>query len=162
MTTRLKPPEASGAWVAADERDPGLRVRIRVYGDIVVISLRGPLDVYTVPTLVGHLTPHRPQTRVTVVDLTHVTFIDSSGFGALAKLAFSADGTAGPLLGVICPQPHLRRAFDIVAVGPRLMVGRDTDDLNAMLGPEHRLSPAVRRDLRQPPRQPRLQPAPMR
>jgi anti-anti-sigma factor len=155
MTTQLKPPVPSGtSWVAADDRDTGLHVSIRVYGEIVVISLRGPLDVYTVPTLAGHLTPHRPQTRVTVVNLTQVTLIDSSGFGVIAKLGYSADGTTGPLLGVICPQPHLRRAFDIVALGPRLIVGQDADDLKAMLGPGHRLSPAALRDLRQPPRQP--------
>ncbi len=50
-----------------------------------VVTLRGELDLYTGPPVrrtLAHLAEHHPHARV-VIDMTELTFLDSSGLGVL-------------------------------------------------------------------------------
>lgn len=61
-----------------------LRVRTAVHGDRVVVSVGGEIDVYTANSLREALTRViGPGRADLIVDLTEVTFMDSTGLGVL-------------------------------------------------------------------------------
>ena len=88
-----------------------MHLTTRFEGSVVVIALDGELDLTSAPTLRevlielftgGH---HR-----LVVDMTDVTFVDSTGLGVLVgglKRATVQDGT----LQVVCTEPDVVRIF---------------------------------------------------
>jgi len=83
-------------------------------GEVPVVALRGELDFDEAPTfervLEELLTEGR---RDVVVDLSDLTFIDSSGISVLVGAARAAAVEHGTLV-VAAPRPHVQRVFDIV------------------------------------------------
>lgn len=65
-----------------------------------VVTLTGQLDIYTAPRLRERVSRHAA-TRETIVDVTGVDFVDSSGLGALISLAMRAREN-GRRLGFVC------------------------------------------------------------
>jgi len=90
-------------------------VAVRHEDDAVSVSPAGDLDVYTSPRLLSCIDEllAEGRTRITV-DLQAVTFIDSSGLGALVK----AHRRAGPSaeVTVVRPRPHIHRAMEISGI----------------------------------------------
>jgi anti-anti-sigma factor len=82
--------------------------------DVRVVALRGELDFDGAPSFVRVLAElHADGERAVVVDLSELTFIDSSGISVLVAAARTAAADQGTLV-VIAPTPHVQRVFDIV------------------------------------------------
>jgi len=110
-----------GLTVTADERD-----------DLVLVTLGGELDIYTVPTFRHDLERFDPAEVQVVVDLTDVTLLDSSGLGALVSLLNRARGSSRSL-GLVCPHRHLRRVFEITGLRRAFVFGDDLEAVRAGL-----------------------------
>ena len=81
---------------------------------LFVVSLTGEMDIASAPELSRRLDLLAGAgSRHIVVDLSKLTFIDSSGINALvvAAKAIQADGG---LITLVAPTPHTKRVFEIV------------------------------------------------
>jgi anti-sigma B factor antagonist len=107
--------------VTAEERD-----------DLVLVTLGGELDIYTVPTFRHDVERFDPAEVQLVVDLSDVTLIDSSGLGALVSLLNRARG-ASRSLGLVCPHRHLRRVFEITGLRRAFVFGDDIESVRSSL-----------------------------
>jgi anti-anti-sigma factor len=74
-----------------------------------VLKVRGELDAVTAPQLSAELDA-RNSSRGLVIDLSELTFVDSSGIHVLAD-ACAEHGTR-----VVCPNGIIRRVLDIVSL----------------------------------------------
>ena len=99
--------------VTEERAEPGNRV----------IALRGELDVATVGSLRGVLGPavDDPDTRLVVVDLTEVTFIDSTGLMTLLNALRRLVRRGGRLV-LACSNPTVLRLFAITGTDTTLHV----------------------------------------
>ncbi|MEA2296055.1 MAG: anti-sigma factor antagonist [Solirubrobacteraceae bacterium] len=97
----------------ADEHDFHLGVE-PLNDHATVVSVGGELDLSTVPALRGALVGalDRGITRL-VIDLTHVTFVDSVGVGAILHTKRRL-GAGGVLAVVLAPSTYARVIFDVV------------------------------------------------
>jgi anti-sigma B factor antagonist len=84
-----------------------------VGSDEVVLTLHGDVDLYTAPDLKAELIRliEGGTTRI-VVDLTSATFIDSTTLGVLLG-ALKRLRPAGGELAIVCPDPNIRKIFQI-------------------------------------------------
>ena len=83
-------------------------------GDVKVVALRGELDFDEAPRLARALDELRADGECDlVVDLSELTFIDSSGISVLVGAAKAAAAEGGTVV-LVAPTPHVRRVFDIV------------------------------------------------
>ncbi len=110
----------------------GLSVSTKPSDDLVVLSLDGELDIYTVGGFRQESDKIDPGATQVVVDLTDVSLLDSSGLGALVSLLNRARAADG-LLGIICPQRHLRRVFEITGLRRAFVFGDDLDGVRTAL-----------------------------
>ncbi|MEW6582880.1 MAG: STAS domain-containing protein [Actinomycetota bacterium] len=104
-----------GLTVTAEDRD-----------GLVLVTLTGELDIYTVPTFRQDLERFDPAEVQVVVDLSDVTLLDSSGLGALVSLLNRARGSSRSL-GLVCPHRHLRRVFEITGLRRAFVFGDDIE-----------------------------------
>ncbi|WP_431917591.1 STAS domain-containing protein [Micromonospora wenchangensis] len=95
----------------------------------VVLAPVGDLDIATVPGLQRDLDEAlcHPGLLEVVVDLTAVTFLDSTGVAALLRGAAEAVGR-GATLRLVDPQPVVSRVLRITAVGRLLGLPDDHGD----------------------------------
>ena len=91
---------------------------------MVVVTLAGEFDVYTVAAFRTELERVGQIDRSVIVDLTEVTLLDSSGIGALVSLLNQARHDGGNV-GVICPNQPLRRVFEITGLRTAFVFGDD-------------------------------------
>jgi anti-sigma B factor antagonist len=110
-----------GLTVTPDERE-----------DLVLVTLDGELDIYTVPGFRQDLERFDPAEVRLVIDLSDVTLLDSSGLGALVSLLNRARAGHGRL-GLICPHRHLRRVFEITGLRRAFTFGDDLDAVRSAL-----------------------------
>src|SRR3979409_2393089 len=68
----------------------------------VLVTVTGELDIATAPQLREALTARPAEGGLIVVDLTPVTFMDSTGLEAIVRLHTALAG-AGGRLAVVCP-----------------------------------------------------------
>jgi len=81
-----------------------------------VVTVHGEIDVHTGPELRDHLLSAFTQGEDTlVVDLSQVTFLDSSGLGVLVSAHKRARATAGELRIAAC-RPPVATIFQITAL----------------------------------------------
>jgi anti-sigma B factor antagonist len=91
-------------------------VRIeRVGGQASVVSLAGELDLSTIPQVEKELFEQLRSKDGVVVDLTDVSFIDSSGIALLIQ-AFRAGDDVGPMNTVITEGSQVERVFRIAGI----------------------------------------------
>jgi anti-anti-sigma factor len=90
-----------------------------------VVSLTGELDLSTIPNLEPRLVEELRNSTGVVVDLTRLSFIDSSGIGLLIKAHRAADG--GRMHTVVAPGSQVERVFQLAGIDRALPVfaGRD-------------------------------------
>jgi anti-sigma B factor antagonist len=119
------------------ERDL-LRVEIEQSGNgLSIVALAGELDLSTSPRLEGRLLEELHQYESVVVDLTRLTFIDSTGIGLLIKAHQTADGCA-KLHTVVSEGSQVERVFELAGLGSCLPIFLDRDQAVAALGPRTR------------------------
>jgi anti-sigma B factor antagonist len=87
-------------------------IRTASEGDAFVVAPTGEIDLATAPELAGSLEAAPPGVRHVVVDLTDVSFIDSSGINVLLTAERRlAEGGAG--FRVVAPPGPVRRVFEL-------------------------------------------------
>ena len=90
-----------------------------------VISVTGDLDVLTAPQLRDRLVEVIDGGAVNVfVDLTHCTFIDSSGLSSLVTALKRARSLGGDIQ-LVCPIGNVRRLIEVVALDQVFVLHED-------------------------------------
>jgi anti-anti-sigma factor len=93
-----------------------------------VVHCVGKVTSDTIQQLKAMLKPLFSASRTVVLDLTHVTYMDSSGLGAIVGLYISAKA-AKSKLKLINLNERLKEIFSITRIGQVMAQGRDPDDL---------------------------------
>jgi anti-sigma B factor antagonist len=94
---------------------------------VSVLSLAGELDLSTVPKLERPLLRELDERNGVVVDLTRLSFIDSSGIGLLIQ-AFRVDEDRPRLHTVIARGSQIERVFRIAGIDRALPLYFDRDE----------------------------------
>src|SRR5579863_432825 len=96
-------------------------------GGTFVAALSGEMDIATSPELASRLATVRgPVPYHVLVDLSELTFIDSTGIKALLSSAKDLEGRGGGLI-VFAPMPNVQRVFDIVQLPDVLTIVSSLD-----------------------------------
>jgi anti-sigma B factor antagonist len=105
---------------------PGLAIHIEDSAEgTATVALRGELDLSTIPRMEGALLEQVTQRPGVLVDLSALTFIDSSGIGVLIQALRSANGT--PVHILIGPGSQVERVFQIAGLYEALPVFSDRE-----------------------------------
>ncbi|MCB0918691.1 MAG: STAS domain-containing protein [Actinobacteria bacterium] len=108
-----------------------LDVAVRQEGDFAVVAVAGELDVYTAPKLEKVLTELIAGGSVNVVvDLGGVSFLDSTGLGAMVK-GLKRAKEAGGTLQVVASDERVVKVFRITGLDAVMSL---QGDLDAVLG----------------------------
>ncbi|WP_331772672.1 anti-sigma factor antagonist (plasmid) [Embleya sp. NBC_00888] len=95
----------------------------RTHGDVVVVALRGEIDIVTAPDIEFHL-DHLTRVRRThlFIDLKAVTFIGACGIALLVRARERVLAGAGTL-SLICVSPFVLRLLSLPGLcRPRFVV----------------------------------------
>jgi anti-sigma B factor antagonist len=98
-----------------------------------VVTLTGDIDIQTASQLRERLADLPPETRVVVVDLSAVEFLDSSGVGALVGAAAAMRETGGSLR-LACPPPRVQKVFRISRLAEVIPIYDDVEDATRSAG----------------------------
>jgi anti-sigma B factor antagonist len=110
----------------------GLDITTNHGSDATIVGLAGELDIYTVPAFRSALDAQEPSPRRLILDLTDVTLLDSSGLGALVSM-LNRSREVHSELGLVCPQRHIRRVFEITGLRRAFVFGDDVAAVTAAL-----------------------------
>ena len=94
----------------------------------IIVHCTGKITSNTIQTLKATVKPLFSENKSVVLDLTKVTYLDSSGLGAIVGLYVSAK-TANSQMKLINLTQHLKELFSITRLGQFLAEGRDPNDL---------------------------------
>jgi anti-sigma B factor antagonist len=99
-----------------------------------VVEPRGEIDVLTAPKLARRLLNlvDEGKTRL-VVDLTLVTFMDSTGIGVLLNALRRAAGRDGGLV-LVCPTERVLRPFQVTGLVSHMRIASSRDEALRGLG----------------------------
>jgi anti-sigma B factor antagonist len=123
------PPQPGGS---APDAPTVLNVRIEDSpGGASIVDVAGELDLSTIPRLEAPLLEQLTQRRAVLVDLSRLSFIDSSGIGILIQAFRESDGTR--MHFVIGRGTQVERVFGIAGVSQALPVFTDRDLALSML-----------------------------
>ena len=93
-----------------------LRLRARESEGIELVEVAGELELHNAPQLRAELLRAcEGQSPCVVVDLSGLTFIDSTGIGVLVG-ALKRARERGGALTLVCPVPRIRRIFEITGL----------------------------------------------
>ena len=90
-------------------------VHSREVGAAAVITVSGELDIHTAPDLTEVLSPGIAAGQPVIVDLTDVTFMDSSGLSVFVT-ALKRAREAGTTLTLVVSEPRVMRVFSITGI----------------------------------------------
>lgn len=95
----------------------GFRIKRLWLGDgAVVVQVAGELDLCSSLTFRAHLASAMDSgAAAVVVDFTEISFIDSTGLGALGVQAHRA-ALHGPVLAVVCPEGRIRKLLTMTGL----------------------------------------------
>jgi anti-sigma B factor antagonist len=111
--------------------DP-LDVRIERTGDgASIVELTGELDLSTVPRVESSLLEQLHAPPGVVVDLTRLSFIDSSGIGVLIQAFLASNGNR--MHTVIAPDSQVERVFRLAGIDRALPIFFERDEAVAAL-----------------------------
>ena len=110
-----------------------LTVTSETFEDLVLIGLRGELDVYTCPAFREHVRRYDPAEVQLAVDLAGVRLLDSAGLGGLVSLRNEVH-RRGRRLGLVCPERDLARLFWVTGLRPAFAFGESLAALRVALG----------------------------
>ena len=116
-----------------DGRDEALTVHIDDSADgAAIVILSGELDLGTVPRMEASLLEQLEQRGAVLVDLSALSFIDSSGIAALIEAKQSANGSRLGFL--VAPGSQVDRVFGIASIGDTLRLFSDREAAMTALG----------------------------
>lgn len=107
-----------------DETPPLFSIRTYSQAGWTIGSLSGELDIATAPELSNALTAYQGSKAPIALDLSELTFIDSSGLRALLST-----NSGGRPLTLVCPGGHIGRILELAGVDRILAVVESIDDL---------------------------------
>jgi anti-anti-sigma factor len=114
------PPQPGGGDPAA------LSVRVEDTAEgTSIVAIAGELDLSTIPRMQAPLLEQIGQRSAVLVDLSGLSFIDSSGIGILIQALRSADGT--PVHILIAIDSQVDRVFRITGISDALPVFTDRE-----------------------------------
>jgi anti-sigma B factor antagonist len=94
----------------------------------IVVHCTGKITSDTTQQLRATVKPLLTESKTVVLDLTNVSYMDSSGLGAVVSLYISAKAAKSELKLVNLTE-RLKEIFSITRVGQVMAQGRDPDDL---------------------------------
>jgi anti-sigma B factor antagonist len=95
---------------------------------VVVLAVRGEIDVATAPRLREQLTTVAGSgAQLCVVDMSAVTFVDSTALGVLVSAA-QACREAGGEFRLVATEPHVRKVFTITGLDDVFAIYAGTDE----------------------------------
>ena len=94
----------------------------------ITVKCAGKITSDTSQSLKTAVKPLFSESKTVVLDLTNVTYMDSSGLGAIVGLYISAKA-AESRLKLINLNEHLKEIFSITRLGQVMAQGRDPNDL---------------------------------
>lgn len=99
-----------------DDLSRDFAVRASSREGVAVVAVTGQADLHTAPELRAALADAVDSGAPTlIVDLSETTFIDSMTLGVLLG-ALKRVTAAGGRLGIVCPDRHVRRVFEITSL----------------------------------------------
>jgi anti-sigma B factor antagonist len=101
-----------------------LEVAAEYRDDLVILTLRGELDIYTVPDFRRDTAPLAIEGARVVIDMDGVTLLDSSGLGAVVALRARARGVRGVVAIASTSRPVLR-VFEVTGLRATFPMGDD-------------------------------------
>lgn len=109
----------------------GLTISEHEFDGILLFVLNGEIDIYTVPQFLRSVERTSQEAPGIAVDLREVSLVDSSGLGALLRLAQS-DGRRRPVV-LICEGPSIPRLLELTKLDDRFVVVDDIDEIGPAL-----------------------------
>jgi anti-sigma B factor antagonist len=107
----------------------------RVRGDAVVLGLHGEVDLHAAPELRERLaTTIDGGASAVLVDLSDVTFLDSTGLGVLVGAMKRLRATRRPLR-LVAPRSDVRRLLEITLLDRVFGIDATMEDALAVVGP---------------------------
>ena len=103
-----------------------LSVTVRRERGVAIAEVTGDIDMSTGPRLREALSGLADSGQPLIVDLNRVTFIDSSGLGALVATARRA-GEHGGSLHAVCSRPQTRKLLWLTGVDRRIPLTATVD-----------------------------------
>jgi anti-anti-sigma factor len=108
---------------------PNFEIETETQGTSALVTIRGDLDLQVVDQLTEELTSIESDTpERLVIDLSRLTFMDSSGMGAVAAAQLRAL-KAGRTFAIVRPPAGVRQAFERTKLDEVITV---TDDLGSV------------------------------
>jgi anti-sigma B factor antagonist len=93
-----------------------LRMRVRTQGEVTIVEVGGEIDLHSAPQLRAELLKAAETVKPRVViDLSEVTFIDSTGIGVLVG-ALKRAREKGGALNFCGIQSRVKRVFEITGL----------------------------------------------
>jgi anti-anti-sigma factor len=102
--------------------DPGLfRIAVEPVEDAILVSATGEIDMSTVDVLEGELTMAREEGSTVLLDLSGVTFIDSTGLHLLLEASHSSAVSDWGFF-VVRPSEAVQRLVEVSGTADLIMV----------------------------------------
>jgi anti-sigma B factor antagonist len=94
------------------------QVTLDTSGDVAVITAIGEIDIATAPMLLHRFSEVPQEVHKMVIDLSGVTYLDSSGLGVLVAFEKRLQ-VVSPAVGihVVVSQPEILKLFEITGLG---------------------------------------------
>jgi len=104
-------------------------------GNSALVRIRGDLDLQVVERVTEALTQiESDELELLVIDLSRVSFMDSSGMGAIAAAHIRA-GEAGRRFAIVRPPAGVRQAFDRTRLDEVITITDDLASIYPQAGP---------------------------
>jgi anti-sigma B factor antagonist len=104
-------------------------VHVQPHADATLLAISGELDIATAPELEQALDQIQPeQTKLVVVDLRELQFMDSTGLSTLVR-AHQRLSEHDCELTLVKGPPQVQRLLDLTGVAERLRLGSDPAEL---------------------------------
>jgi anti-sigma B factor antagonist len=118
--------------VAVRSRDQFAIVRRQLEHGIV-LAVSGEIDLATAPTIEGELLDVEKAHRLVAIDLSQVSFVDSTGLRVILGADSRLRDAGGRLLIVQGPS-QVRRLFEVTGLTNHLDILRDEAELERLVG----------------------------